>query len=100
MPDTRTGAELIAAERNRQIESKGYTAEHDAHHRVEEFVDAALTYASVTDSDVHWVWPWNLTAFRPSEDRVRNLVKAGALIAAAIDAEQQVRRLTDKGRHA
>ena len=30
-------------------------------------------------------WPWGSEYWKPSEDPVRNLVKAGALIAAEID---------------
>jgi len=33
-------------------------------------------------------WPWAQTAFKPSGDPVRNLEKAGALIAAEIDRTQ------------
>lgn len=33
------------------------------------------------------LWPWSREAWKPTGDRVRDLTKAGALIAAAIDAE-------------
>ena len=32
-----------------------------------------------------WDWPWAKKWWKPSDDPVRNLVKAGALIAAEID---------------
>lgn len=104
-----TGAELIAAERQRQIDVKGYTPEHDAHHAGCELVMAAKTYAeqasfmvryphmpfepqqALTIQDIRgWpasTWPsgWTNESWRPSPDPVRNLVKAGALIAAEID---------------
>ena len=31
------------------------------------------------------IWPWDHEFWKPSEDQIRNLVKAGALIAAEID---------------
>lgn len=78
-----TGAELIAAERRRQVEVEGYTAEHDAQRgHPEELVRAALCYASGFSDG----WPWRPRDYKPGRDRVRELVKAGALIAAAIDA--------------
>ncbi|HEX3778410.1 MAG TPA: hypothetical protein VHX38_02000 [Pseudonocardiaceae bacterium] len=39
-----TGAELIAAERQRQIEAEGYDATHDAGHLPVAFVEAAISY--------------------------------------------------------
>ncbi len=38
-------------------------------------------------------WPWEEVWFKPSPDQVRNLVKAGALIAAEID---RINRETSK----
>lgn len=85
------GAELIAAERNRQIDAEGYTIEHDAAHGVRDLVDAGIAYAALISLPntgwCHTWWPWSRDSFKPSGDRVRDLVKAGALIAAAIDAE-------------
>ena len=40
------GIELIAAERQRQITEKGYTADHDEHHCDGELALAAVCYAS------------------------------------------------------
>jgi hypothetical protein len=40
-------------------------------------------------------WPWAEKWWKPSEDQVRNLVKAGALIAAEID---RIQRLKAKAR--
>jgi hypothetical protein len=34
-------------------------------------------------------WPWDAEWWKPSPDSVRNLVKAGALIAAEIDRLQR-----------
>ncbi len=94
-----TGAELIAAERDRQVTEEGYSAEHDAGH------DYALTEAAKAYVDSaqksRWStvlmefsharrlgWPWPRKYWKPTGDPVRDLTKAGALIAAAIDALQ------------
>ena len=88
----KTGVELIAEERKRQIEVEGWTAEHDDLHAHCELTTAAIAYATqatlraenaVRDRGVRWVW--TLDCWKPSADPVRNLVKAGALIAAEID---------------
>ena len=41
-----TALELVAAERRRQIEKKGYTTEHDIQHFDSEIAYAAMCYAS------------------------------------------------------
>ena len=103
----KTGIELITEERKRQIESEGYSIEHDLEHAVREFIRAAETYLRSSDLTLHskefspsdnWhqtnepvyrneierSWPWEQESFKPTSD-VRDLIKAGALIAAAID---------------
>lgn len=80
------GVELIAAERRRQIEAEGWTKEHDEQHRNGELALAAAAYA-VPDhlADIQmYLWPWGPEWYKP-RDRLRNLVRAGALIAAEID---------------
>lgn len=95
------GAQQIAAERYRQIQSEGFAAEHDAGHAAD-LVGAAAGYAffqhvtlengysreealtmggDLRPPGFPVSWPW-----KPTGDPVRDLVKAGALIAAAIDA--------------
>ena len=44
MSDIKTGVELIAAERQRQIEVEGWTVEHDAEHKEGEISMAAGSY--------------------------------------------------------
>jgi hypothetical protein len=80
------GVELIAQERSRQVEEKGYTARHDAQHNPETLTDAAIAYCLAPEATraAAW-WPWDPNLFHPG-DRRRELVKAGALIAAALDA--------------
>lgn len=84
-----TGIELITEERRRQIEERGFTVVHDALHSPQQLADAAIAYAMhpfYRRARFNW-WPWQPSAFKPSRNRVRDLAKAGALIAAAIDAE-------------
>lgn len=94
MSDTRTGAERIVDERRRQIEELGYDADHDELIGVNELATAAIAYAMYHADDAPEArdyWPWDPVAFKPTGDVVRDLTKAGALIAAAIDAELAAR---------
>lgn len=83
--------ELIAAERRRQIEVEGWTAEHDARFTHEELALAGVCYAipfiyRPNGGDCGSIWPWDREWWKPTpHDRERELVKAGALIAAEID---------------
>lgn len=84
------GADLIAAERKRQIEI-GYSASHDHQHLESEFMRAAMAYlyaAMGRNEDARDAWCWDESCFKP-KDIARNLVKAGALIAAAIDRQNE-----------
>jgi len=82
-----TGAELITQERRRQIDVKGRTVEHDDHHRDGELLAAALVYADPSVSAMEW--PWEVPPWSRGDDRIRDLTKAGALIAAEIDRLQR-----------
>jgi hypothetical protein len=91
-----TGIELIADERSRQVSQEGWTPEHDDEHSTGELAQAALCYAKYAElqgrSSEQWFerdWPWDETWWKPSPDPIRNLVKAGALIAAEIDRLQR-----------
>lgn len=93
--EPKPGADLIAAERDRQVEAEGYSPEHDDRHKPEEFTMAAIAYALpewmrwTYKGDCEW-WPFEKDSFKPSpDDRMRELVKAGALIAAEIDRIQR-----------
>lgn len=99
-----SGSELIAAERQRQIDAEGYTPDHDRAHFSAELEDAALCYLTREDERLYGGrvigngngftsipdrWPWAARFWKPTPaDRVRELVKAGALIAAEIDRLQ------------
>jgi hypothetical protein len=84
------GSARIAEERMRQIEVEGYDAMHDRHHTPQVLCRAALAYALHEDPSglvadaAAKLWPWNKDFWKP-KDQMRNLVRAGALIAAAID---------------
>ena len=102
-----TGAELIAEERRRQMSVEGWTPDHDAKHRGKQLAKAACSYlishcdpdedacGDLSESRPTWDWPWAMKWWKPSKEPVRNLVKAGALIAAEIDrllAAEKTRR--------
>lgn len=99
----KTGIALIAEERQRQISEELWTAEHDdKRHRKYELTLAAMSYAAVVaapdesaaspaESAPTDDWPWSKKWWKPSDDPVRNLVKAGALIAAEIDRLQRIK---------
>lgn len=92
------GVELIAAERKRQIEKEGWDASHDDKHTDQQIAYAAVCYALPVVSRPRHVlrfWPWDWKFWKPweggrqPEGRIRELVKAGALIAAEIDRLQR-----------
>ena len=95
-----TGIERIAVERQRQIDAEGWTPEHDANHDPGALSDAAACYALG-----RWMpgfWPFDVEWWKPTPDnRIRELEKAGALIAAEIDRllrDLRVREFPEVGR--
>ena len=93
----KTGIEIIADERTRQINEEGRSVRFDADsYSNDELASAAAAYASParqrslkTVSRVPVFWPWSNVWWKPApNDRVRELAKAGALIAAEIDRIQ------------
>lgn len=81
-----TGADMIARERRRQISKEGWSRDHDKRcHGDDQLVEAAICYAGAFSDEAEephgWPdgWVWN------PKDRLSNLVRAGALIAAEID---------------
>lgn len=89
-----TAIELIRAERKRQIDAEGWTPEHDDAHECHELSEAAACYALgvktavAPDGTRVPLWPWDESWWKPT-DRVRDLVKAGALIVAEIERLQR-----------
>ena len=94
------GVQLIRAERTRQRSrnGEGKSATWDNQHRRGQLAMAAAVYATppgLRDQSIRrLLWPGNDWPFKPSEDRVRELAKAGALIAAEID---RLLREADRG---
>lgn len=91
----KTGTDLIKAERTRQITKEGFDFIHDESHRDSELIYAAMAYAYATMDDEFAAkdcWPWDNDDLKIDDDPIRNLVKAGALIAAEID-----RMIAEKG---
>lgn len=110
---------LILDERARQVVEEGYDAPHDMEHEPDQLATAGAVYAlpnslrypqvevgldgyravsgydEPSDGDPLG-WPWE-GGFKPTpDDRLRELVKAGALIVAEIDRmimEERMRRL-------
>lgn len=85
-----TGQQLIAAERKRQIESEGWTPEHDDQQRIGDLERAAFCYrdASGEGSAQPGQWPWDAKWWKP-QSRQRNLVRAGALYLAASEVAER-----------
>lgn len=99
-----TGAELIAEERQRQIDEEGWTSKHDDSHTSFSLTRAAICYAaraigiqcfeSITPTRKRHVyqdlWPWEGKWDKRKQHGVlKCLVIAGALIAAEIDRLQR-----------
>lgn len=92
------GLGRIARERNRQLDQEGYTHEGDVG-RSQQILAAASAYilyvASVEEGVIptheEVGWPWGYEFFKP-EPLDHALEKAGALIAAAIDARIEERK--------
>jgi hypothetical protein len=85
-----TALEDVVAERQRQIEAEGWTAEHDDQHDFGDLAAAAGCYAINADAegwlatDRQTYWPWDDAWWKPSTPR-RDMVKAAALLIAAIE---------------
>ncbi len=106
---SKVGIEIIAEERQRQIEKEGWSKEHDMYYIHNELSLAAVCYAlpePERDRLSHqfktgvngrvWLpnlWPWHHKCWKPTpDDRIRELAKAGALIAAEIDVQLELKK--------
>lgn len=89
----KSGIEIINEEQIRQRTSKGWTLEHDLFHAKGELACAAALYA-IPEEKRHeeikpFLWPFEAGWWKPSpENRIKELAKAGALIASEIDRLQ------------
>jgi len=91
------GTEAIRRERLRQVHAEGYTIDQDrqTYPSPHDLIAAAVAYASAAfdqfvdrersnaAAQTNW-WPWTPEMFKPTTTE-RDLVKAGALLAAALD---------------
>lgn len=90
----------VLAERLRQVDDEGWTADHDDAHSHGQMAGAALCY--LAEDIPHWAreqahgcyWPWDADWWKPGDHR-RNLVKAGALILAEIERLDRAERARD-----
>jgi len=93
----KTGIELIAIERQRQIDVHGYSDENISNNP-DDYEDGDLAFAAAAyccsgrwlTKDGGYIpellFPWPEEYFKPSpNDRIKELVKAGAMIVAEID---------------
>lgn len=107
MIDRRNGCQRIFDERRRQMGKEGYSIESDVikyAKRPGELTQAATCYSAMASTDaegrdfarehprnaISANWPWSEEFWKPGKDnshesRIRELEKAGALIAAEID---------------
>jgi len=102
------GVRVIEAERTRQVQVEQYFPPNDLMHNQGELARAAACYAiphHLRGSYVQLLWPWNPANYKPAkvdssmglwtreaaDERIRELSKAGALIAAEIDRLQTIR---------
>lgn len=92
------GIEFIARERRRQIEEEGYSTGRDSKYTGNQLAYAAICYILPDEARhlkfnedglktlIQILWPWGSKWWKPTpEDRIKELSKAGALIAAEID---------------
>lgn len=91
------GAERIAVERKRQIDEEGWSPKHDSSHNSGELCLLAALYlladytattntveaSDIIESELETYWGGGSVNYK--EDKIKNLERAGALVAAEID---------------
>ena len=81
-------AEEIFLERERQMKKEGFSRKHDDQYQDGQLERAAGCYAAaaggISTNFIYTVWPWGWNWWKMGTKR-RCLVKAGALIIAAIE---------------
>jgi hypothetical protein len=109
----KTGIELITSERQRQVSKERFNSKHDDKYICGELSNAASVYAMNpgfrnrrvrggygTETVASELWPWEGEWWKPQGGRIRQLVKAGALIAAEIDRLQRQQITSNSARQA
>lgn len=107
----RPSIELICEERERQIMEEGFDSAHDDQYENQEILRSAIAYLLNTKNNLEMAgnncaiyeqegvwedcscllydWPWDESWWKP-ESAIRDLTKAGALIAAQIEQLQRI----------
>lgn len=93
-PDADAAVRMVA-ERERQVTAEGWTPEHDDSHEPGELARAADCYTTLhtgvtlpDDLAAPAWWPWGPEWWKP-HGLQRDLVRAGALLAAEADADRR-----------
>lgn len=82
-----SGIDLIKAERQRQIETEGYTPRWDNQHSRGELASAAEYYIQATTPGLPWPWSQNPPKLK---DQRSNYIKGGALLMAEVDRMERI----------
>lgn len=100
--DVTNGVKSIQVERRRQI-IDGFDSVHDDQHTTGQLLLAARCYvvaAMLAERNTELptlarraghLWPWQQSAWNPSTDPLRNVIKAGALLAAEADRLERLK---------
>lgn len=98
----------VAAERRRQVEVEGWTAEHDDEHVPGDLSRAGACYALAAaarnlretglteladniEAAIRWLWPWHRSWWKPQDNR-RDEIRGTALIIADLDLMDRARK--------
>lgn len=90
----------MVAERRRQVDIEGFTAEHDDNHAPGEIATAGCCYvlnAFNPSASPPALWPWEAKWWKP-QGFWRDLVRGASLILAEMDSALRRRTLTSKQR--
>jgi hypothetical protein len=101
IPEILDGISYIKRERDRQKNEEGFSVDGDLEYKNNELTSAAIVYAATEEQrhgfhDLLGLWPFNDSWLKLSpKDRIKELSKAGALMAADIDREIRLAELKE-----
>lgn len=88
--------QAVIAERHRQVDGEGWSAEHDDQHKMGDLAHAGACYALFPGQQPPLLWRWAQEWWKPTpHDYRRQIVKASALLIAE---GERFDRLKTKGR--